>query len=224
MDAHRNRGTGERALGDFISYALAFPTVLFGFPLVVVVAYWLLVLVGLAGVDAPDGGGGIDSDPSAAGSQGGHAGLGLGGVPLVVVLSLLTVVAWFVSLAGSVYAPSGLPWSALVLLGALLVAWIVTRGCCRVVRPFFRTERLVSHQDFVGRVCTVRTGRVDASFGQAEVVAADASTALVQVRCIEPDTELRAGSTALIFDYDADGAFFHVTPYDGALDPYQPPR
>jgi hypothetical protein len=56
---------------------------------------------------------------------------------------------------------------------------------------------------------------VDAKFGQAEVTAADGSSALVQVRQ-NGEYELSAGSTALIYDYDADGEFFFVMPFNAA--------
>ncbi len=74
-----------------------------------------------------------------------------------------------------------------------------------------------SRRDFVGRMCVIRTTWVDRAFGQAEVRAADGSAANIQVRADE--SGLRLGSTALIFDYDADGEFFWVMPYDAALDP-----
>lgn len=74
-----------------------------------------------------------------------------------------------------------------------------------------------SRRDFVGRMCVIRTTWVDRTFGQAEVRAADGSAANIQVRAMDPG--LRLGSTALIFDYDADGEFFWVMPYDASLDP-----
>ncbi len=66
----------------------------------------------------------------------------------------------------------------------------------------------------------IRTGRVTADFGQAEVAAEDGSTATVQVRTPTPDPGLTAGRTALIFDYDAEGEHFLVAPFDpSSLDP-----
>jgi hypothetical protein len=73
-------------------------------------------------------------------------------------------------------------------------------------------------------MCVIRTSRVDLTFGQAEVRAADGSAAIIQVRQHgnRPGEEiLKAGSTALIFDYDADGEFFWVMPYDAELDPHR---
>ena len=76
----------------FVGAALGFPAVVFTFALVVVIGYWVLVLLGGLGIDALDGEDGSDF----------LDGLGLGGVPAAVVLSLLIAVAWFVSLAGAV--------------------------------------------------------------------------------------------------------------------------
>jgi hypothetical protein len=72
-----------------------------------------------------------------------------------------------------------------------------------------------SRQDFVGMTCTVRTGRVDARFGQAEVAARDGSTAVVQVRALGAKDEkpLAAGSTGLLYAYDETGEFFWVAPF-----------
>lgn len=61
-------------------------------------------------------------------------------------------------------------------------------------------------------------GSVSTTFGQAEVAAADGSTAVVQVRQHGHD-DLRSGSTALLYAFDEDGEFFWVAPFDPALDP-----
>jgi hypothetical protein len=74
-----------------------------------------------------------------------------------------------------------------------------------------------SRQDFVGLACVIRTGRVGPDFGQAEVRAADGSSAVVQVRqsldeTAGPGGALRTGASALIYDYDVEGEFFRVMP------------
>ncbi|GIH89983.1 DUF1449 family protein [Planobispora siamensis] len=200
----------------FVDAALAFPTVLFSFLLVVVVAYWVLVLVGVAGLDGDEA---VDAT-EVTGFAGVLSGLGLGGVPVGVTVSLLIVIAWFVSLAGSTLV-SGTPALIAVLAAALACAWLGTR---LIVLPLRRTvpkERVPSRADFVGRTCVIRTGRVSRDFGQAEVTAADGSSALIQVRQTGDETFL-AGGTALIFAYDDAGEFFWVMPYDAELDPDRP--
>ncbi|MEU7191054.1 hypothetical protein [Streptomyces sp. NPDC045369] len=197
-------------MGDFAAFtraALAFPAVFFTFALLVVAAYWLLVLLGGAGVDILDGGEGVDGSAGTA------------GLPVTVTLSLGVLIAWAVSLAGAALTGS-LPLRAAALVLSLLAAWAGTRVAVRLARRLLPPERVASREDFVGRVCVVRTGRVSSDFGQAEVRADDGSTAVVQVRTEE--TGLTAGSSALIFDYDADGEFFRVAPFDAALDPYGP--
>ncbi|MGC1212451.1 MAG: hypothetical protein WA890_14415 [Micromonospora sp.] len=199
----------------FVGTALSFPTVLFSFLLLVVVGYWLLVLTGVLDLgDDLD----VDGVP-------GLAGLGLGGVPATVAFSVLVAVAWFVSLAGTVLLDGlGLGTAARiavsvgVLVVAVLCSWLVTRLVAVPLGRLFPTGTEASRHAFVGSLCTIRTGRVTADFGQAEVTASDGSSAVVQVR--QPgDEPLRAGSSALIYDYDVDGEFFWVMPAGIAFDP-----
>ncbi|HXA58695.1 MAG TPA: hypothetical protein VNW94_05985 [Streptosporangiaceae bacterium] len=90
------------------------------------------------------------------------------------------------------------------------------------VRRYLSPEKKVPRRrDFVGRMCVIRTGRVDERFGQAEVRAEDGSVALIEVRNQSATDHLKAGSSALIFEYDDDGRFFWVMPYDAALDPHR---
>ncbi|GAA3182111.1 MULTISPECIES: hypothetical protein [Streptomyces] len=197
-------------MADFLRAALAFPAALFSFALMVVAVYWLLVLLGGVGVHILDGG------------EGGHAGTDDptgAGLPVTVSLSLGLILAWLVCLAGAALTPEG-PVRAATLAAALVVAWAGVRLAGRLARRLLPPEKVASRDDFIGRVCTVRTGRVAADFGQAEVRADDGSTAVVQVRTDE--SGLVAGSTALIYAYDADGEFFRVAPFDGALDPHKP--
>lgn len=209
-------------MSEFLAAALAFPAVLFSFALVVVIVYWLVVLVGAAEVDALDGGGGVSSEGSSTGFAGAFAALRLEGVPVTVVLSLLLLIAWFVSLVGVALWDNVL-LRVLVLPVALFVSWSVTWMAIRPLRHVWPSDVGASRSDFVGRVCVIRTSRVDAGFGQAEVASDDGSTAIVQVRCEGEDEagSLRSGSSALIFDYDVEGEYFRVAPYDAALDPNQ---
>jgi hypothetical protein len=188
---------------EFIHAALAFPAVVLGVLLAIVLAYWLLIVVGLL---------------DAAATM----------VPAVAV-SLFTALAWFAGVAGTVLLRhddlTGTVPAIGVLAAALVASALVTRLLMRPLRYMIPEEILPSRRDFVGRMCVIRTGRVDLTFGQAVVRAADGSAAVIQVRQHrnQPGEEiLKAGSTALIFDYDADGQFFWVMPYDAELDPHRP--
>jgi len=196
-------------MGEFVDTALSFPAVVLGVLLVVVVAYWLLVLLGtldfdLAGGDADTGDGDF------------FDGVGLGGVPVTVTLSVLVLVAWFVSIVGGLLL-SDVDGAGRVLLGigvllvALFAGLLVARLVAVPLRNLYASGPQPSRADFVGRQCVIRTGRVSADFGQAEVTAEDGSSAVVQVRQTG-EHELTAGRLALIFDYDTDGEFFWVAP------------
>lgn len=212
-------------MGNFLDAALSFPAVLFSFLLVVVVAYWLLVLVGGVEVDGGGGADGVDAGAEAGGFGGFLAGLGLGGVPASVALSLLVALTWFFSLAATVgldlLAPSGGVRTTLAIVGlllALLLGLLGTRLIVSPLRRLFPGTVEPSRVDFVGMVCVVRTGSVGPDFGQAEVTAADGSSAIIQVRQTGAES-FRAGDKALIFDYEPEREIFWVTPADSALGP-----
>jgi hypothetical protein len=197
-------------MGGFVEAVLSFPTVLFTPVLVVVIGYW--VVVALGGAD-PEG----DTGSGEAG-DGVLAFVGLGGVPATVVLSLLVVFAWFASLAGGELFP--LP-GLLVLLIAMVLAWLVTRAAIVVLRRLLPSGVEPSRADFVGMTCVIRTGRVTRTFGQAEVHAPDGSSAVVQVRQTGTDA-MTSGTIALLYDFDHAGEFFWVVPADVALHPDPP--
>jgi hypothetical protein len=190
---------------EFVRAALGFPAVVFGALLVVVLLYWALIALGVLDV--------------------------MVGLVAAVAISLFTVLGWFAGLAGTVFLHRGDVHGALpatgVLAAAALLSGLITRLSLRPLRRALTEEQVPSRQDFVGRMCVIRTGRVDLAFGQADVRAADGSSAVIQVRQQRNQNEeaaLKAGNTALIFDYDADGEFFWVMPYDAELDPDRPPR
>ena len=135
---------------------------------------------------------------------------------------MLIVIAWFASLAGAVALHAADLFTAATATALLVVALVValfgTRLLVLPLRRLLPDAPAASRNDFVGRICVIRTGRVGLDFGQAEVTAADGSSAIVQVRQSGAD-DLRAGSNALIYDLDTDGGFFWVTPLDPTAEP-----
>ncbi|WP_052433977.1 hypothetical protein [Streptacidiphilus melanogenes] len=143
--------------------------------------------------------------------------LGLGGVPITVAVSLVVAFAWFSALVGREWVGGG-GGRWYLLPAALLGGWA---GARLLVAPLRRMmpepPPPPTRRDFVGLGCVIRTGRVGPDFGQAEVRSEDGSSAVVQVRqslddAAGPGGTLRAGVSALIYDYDADGEFFWVMP------------
>ncbi|MDG4820708.1 hypothetical protein O7635_02435 [Asanoa sp. WMMD1127] len=188
-------------MGDFIDTALGFPSVIFTVLLAVVVCYWIVVLAG-----------GLDTDTD-GGLDGLLDRLGLGGAPATVALSIVVALAWFASLVGSVLLPDNAALDIVVLLASLAIGWAIVSLLRRPLSRLFPHTSGASRHDFVGRECVIRTGRVAIDFGQAEVHAADGSSAIVQVRQTGADS-FGAGTRAVIYDYDSAGEFFWVVPAD----------
>jgi hypothetical protein len=109
--------------------ATGLPTILLTSALIVVVCFWLLAAVGVARVDS------FDTDVDLWAWR-------MGGVPVTVAFSLLTVLAWSLSVGAAVllavFAPPA-PFAGMLRLvasvGALFVAWAAT---CLIVRPLRR--------------------------------------------------------------------------------------
>ncbi|GGP68426.1 hypothetical protein ACWDY7_09960 [Streptomyces calvus] len=117
-----------------VESATGLPTLLFTAALVVVVCFWLLVAVGATTARSFDS----DADLGA---------LGLGGVPVAVAFSLLTVLAWLLATGTGVLLGLALPGGPaagllrpVVACGALLAAWRLTRRCVRPLHRLFADE------------------------------------------------------------------------------------
>jgi hypothetical protein len=193
-------------MSEFLAATVTFPAVLFSFMLVVVVLYWLLVLVG------------TDLDLLDADAEGGMINtLGLGGVPLMVALSMWITLSWLLAMIGTIVlgelAVGGVLLGTAVLVVAVLGGLLVTRLVVVPIRRAIPRAVEPTRSDFVGRICVIRTGSVSETFGQAEITSDDGSSAIIQVRRpaeMGAGGPLRAGSEALIFDYDPDKEIFWV--------------
>jgi len=165
----------------------------------------------------------LDADADAGdGHSGGVLGLlGLGGVPLTVSLSILIFAAWILSILGMELV-GGAGWTyfqgvlgaALVMVLALACSVVLTSRIIRPLRPLFATTTATEHRQLVAKRCTVTTQRVDANFGQAEVLDAEGASLIVQVRNPDPNP-LTRGSRGLLYDYDPVRGTFLVAPFEG---------
>ncbi|RKS06253.1 hypothetical protein DFP74_1878 [Nocardiopsis sp. Huas11] len=209
----------------FLSTAFGFPTVLFTPLLIVVAAYWVLVLVGAADSELLDA---VDGDGAATGLSAAMDRARLGQVPVTVALSMLVCVAWFVSMMGGIMTsllnttstPLLLALGAVVLLIALVAAWAVTSGLVMTVARFLPRRGGDSKHELVGRTCVIRIGEAGERFGQAEITTSGGAAITIPVRTTGGEV-LPLGSTALIFDHQAEDDVFLVTHFDAALDPGQ---
>lgn len=148
--------------------------------------------------------------------------LGLGKVPITVASSAVVFFSWFLSVLGMTHlAPLfGEPPGALVRVGVLglaLVAAIFASSLA--LRPFhrlFQTSPAFRREtEVLGRVCTVTSGRVDATFGTATFNDGGAGLNL-HVVCAKKN-ELKKGAQAVILSFDPVKDVYEVEPVDWLL-------
>ncbi|HLV67900.1 MAG TPA: glycine zipper family protein [Polyangiaceae bacterium] len=209
-------------MDEFLAITLAPPTVAFTALLALMLVYWVFVMVGALDLDLFDPGGtaeGVDGAGEAA--EGGLAGvlsaLRLRHAPVTVVLSFVALFGWLGSYFGMRHLAPLLPVPGvlsglLVALAAAIVALPLTSLVTRPLAPLFRTAHARGNADLIGKVVTVKTGRVDARFGQGTLE----DGLLLHVRCEDPDA-LARGDRALIVAWDEEKEVFEVEPLEAVM-------
>ena len=173
--------------------------------------------VGEAG--AGDHGGG-DHDADADASDGHEGGLlttlGLGRVPLTITFSVAALLAWTLCTLLTLWiAPANLLLQAGVLGGSLFTGLMGTALVLRPLGKALDASKPARRRDSLGQICTITSGRVDATFGTASV--ADGAAGLnVHVVCPKANT-LKKGDRALLVDFDATKDVYEIEPVDWLL-------
>ncbi len=206
----------------FLINISSFPTAIYTTGLVVVAGYWLIALVGLFDIDlfAVEVDVDIDVD-SDVGNVGTIAGLlttlGLNGVPITVVISLLILNSWFICYFLVLFVP-GFPEfiSIIQMLIHLAIAVIsfmlsipVTAFMIRPLRGIFRRlNQEPIRRSLIGATCRVRSSRVDHSFGEAECIHYGASI-IIKIRSVG-DRKFSTGESVSIIEHNKDEDNFIV--------------
>ena len=198
------------------SFPTAVPTVL----LAVLMIYWLMSIIGiidlgdslhihtevghLDGIEAAHGGHEVADFHTLAGYL---VALGLGGVPLSVVASVLVFVIWLATALLHKYVIGLVPTDTLRTLSGVAVLLFTTALsipiAARVIKPMrglFVKHNARSNSSLVGLECKIVTEKVDPSFGRAEV-ANSGGGINIRVWASTPN-DLRKNSKAIIVAYD----------------------
>ncbi len=197
----------------FFSITTTFPTVVFSVLLVMAVIYWLISFSGMGDGDLTDGDVGGEG---ATGLGGLLATLGLQGVPLPLVITLVSLIGWLFSyfselLLGEWVAPGLLYWlfGTVVVVLSFTIGVFVTSYLIRPLRPLFTpAQHLPTEQRLSGTLCTVRSGSVDRTRGRADAYM-DGDHFILQVRSDKP---LARGDRAVLIHYLAEEDAYWVMP------------
>ncbi len=169
------------------------------------------------------------ADPSAAkglvkegvGGSSVLAWLGFGKVPVTVAMSGVVFWGWLYSALGSLHLlplvsnQPGIIAKTGVLVLSVFLALLTSAFALRPLHPLFTVKELDRKTVVLGRVCTITSGKVDASFGTATFDDGGAGL-LLRVACPKKN-ELKKGDRALIIDYDASSDTYEVEPIDWLL-------
>jgi|UPI00038152F0 sensor histidine kinase YesM len=207
-------------MDSFLVNISSFPTAIYTTSLVVVVGYWLFALFGALDFDAFDADIDIDVDSGVSdlsGVAGFMATLGLTGVPITIVISLLLLNAWLVCYFLALFTPA-LPQFAswilfIVHMGVVIVSFLVsillTAIMIRPLRGLFRKVHQVPKSiSLLGASCRIRSSRVDGEFGEAECQNEGASL-IIKVRTSNGEV-FATGDRAVVIEHNQQDDFFYV--------------
>ncbi|MEP1741021.1 MAG: hypothetical protein ABJI60_14860 [Kangiellaceae bacterium] len=208
----------------FLLNISSYPTIIFSVGLVVICGFWLLSLIGLFDVDAFDVGVDLEFETDLDVSQvGGVAGLltslGLTGVPITVVLSLLILNSWFLCYFASALIPTFPDLVSFIQIAihtgiailSFIIAIPITATMIKPLKGIFkRIHQEPLRVSLLGSQCRIRSTRADNSFGQAEAEHYGASL-IVKVRT-SGDLVLKTGDIAVIIEHnESDDSYLVVT-------------
>lgn len=170
----------------FYEIVSSFPTVLFSVFLILSIFYWLLAVLGLVDIDILDMDvGDIDADLPTSGNHdltnlnvmsGLLLKLGLNGVPITIVITLIALIGWVISFLAVYFIYPLIPLSLIqfllgigILIGTLYIAAMCTAVLIKPLRPIFLASNQEVQVTILGQTAIVRTGEVTNDFGEATI-------------------------------------------------------
>ena len=199
----------------FITKISLYPTVIFTGLVMFVTLYWVVSLLGMADMDTVDigeGGGDADADISDLSSTGFFTGLmlklGLYGVPLIIILTLVSLIGWLLSYVYSSFLHQRIDSGILYYLfgtGALLLVLVVSMWLTGViVSPIRKSIANITKRDAssnIGKTAVVRTLSVTDSHGEAQLNDGGAGLILRIRPDINTNVPLVQGDKVILVEY-----------------------
>ncbi len=209
----------------FYQIVTSFPTVIFSAVLIFCVFYWVLAVLGLVEIDVLDfdipdlEGDGVGFENDALSNLNVMSGLllklGLNGVPIAIVISLISLMGWVMSflmvyfmfpIVPGVILKFGVGLAALAL-SLYASAWATAR-IIKPLRPVFKATNQEYQTQVLGQVATVRTGEVTQVFGEAFLEDGGAGL-ILKVRSYHDQT-FKRGDRVVLLEYDRSNNSFKV--------------
>jgi len=209
-------------MDPFYQNVLSFPTVFFSIVLVFCILFWLIAILGFLDIsflDIPEPDFDLGGDTNTPSTPDAVAGLilrlGLNGVPFTVIITLITLLGWFISYYivyfTADYIPGGIIYylvGLIILIVAIYVAALITAKIIKPLRPLFKSMEQDVEKLVMGQVAIVRTSRVDSNFGEA--ILEDGGAGLIlKVRSSEKNN-YKQGDRVVLIEYNKELNVFRV--------------
>ncbi|ROU08860.1 hypothetical protein [Lysobacter enzymogenes] len=209
-------------MGEFFSTILTLPTAFYTVLLGVVVGYWLLSALGLAGGEMIDGWIGGDGHGHGAHGFGDHTlvdgahhpqhgvfdplmRLGLGGIPITVVLTVIVLVGWVLTYYADVYLLRLVPGTPLRIAAGAAIIFVnfcislpLAALALRPLRKLLRKMQPGPPRPILGQVATIRSP-VNRVTGTASVEDGGAGL-ILQIRDEDPQ-RFKRGDRIVLIEY-----------------------
>ena len=211
-------------MDPFYQIALSFPTIIFGILLIFCVLFWLVAILGMIDIssfdiDLPEADFSPDVGSEGASTPDAVAGiilkLGLNGVPLTVIITLISLIGWFTSFLvmylGYDYIPDG-PLSYLIgfilLIVIFYVSSFITAQIVKPLRPMFKKMEQNLEKLVMGQTAVVRSSRVDQNFGEA--ILEDGGAGLILKVRTSGDSQYKRGDKVVLIEQLKEKDVFRV--------------
>lgn len=211
----------HESMNPFHQTVTSFPTVVYTVLLIICVLYWVVAVFGIVDLELLDFD--LDGDIDATDSieaQNGIAGillkLGLNGVPLTIVLSIISLIGWllcyYTILFGSKLIPDIWPISLLFKIGTFVLATIVsifiTAQIIKPIRKLFKKLDVDETKHILGQTVVVRSAIVNKDRGEALMNDGGAGI-LLNIRSTGND-EFTKGDEVVAIEYNKETNLYRV--------------
>lgn len=215
----------QEAFFVFITKISLYPTIVFTGLVMFVTLYWVVSLLGMADMDSVDvGESGSDAAVSDLSSTGFFTGLmlkfGLYGVPLVIILSLISLIGWLLSYLYTSFLHQNFDSGVLYYVfgtGALIFVLVVSMWLTgMIISPIRKNIARIPKRNSannVGKIAIVRTLSVTDKHGEAELNDGGAGL-ILKVRSDNSTSLLKKGDRVMLVAYLEEKNTYRVAPVE----------
>ena len=166
-------------MNPFYQTITSFPTVIYTGLLLFCLLYWMIAMLGMVDIDFLD----LDLDGDIDAGEGADAQhalaglllkLGLHGVPLTIILTILAMISWLICYYSSYLAASLLPDGIIqyavgvpILLAATYISALITGQIIKPIRTMFSKLDVDETKHLLGQSVIVRSAVVNSERGEA---------------------------------------------------------